>query len=103
LAGHYRGSGGSGSASEAGICIQYEFDLKTGKFLDLTLTEAIRNDQQDAGETVENVCENDLIIRDLGYFSMPVLQQINEQKAFFLSRLPSNVLVYDGFYSHFLI
>jgi len=92
---HYKGSGGSGSVSEAGISIQYEFDLKTGKFLDLTLTEAIRNDQQDAKETVEDVCKNDLVIRDLGYFSISVLQKINEKEAFFLSRLPSHVLVYD--------
>jgi len=92
---HYRGSGGSGSTTEAGICIQYEFDLKTGKFFDLTITEAIRNDRQDAKETVENICKNDLVIRDLGYFSIPVLQTIDTKEAFFLSRLPSSVLVYD--------
>jgi hypothetical protein len=92
---HYKGSGGSGSTSEAGISIQFEFDLKTGKFLDLTITEAVRNDQQDAKETTENICEKDLVIRDLGYFSIPVLQEIEENKAFFLSRLPSNVLVYE--------
>jgi hypothetical protein len=92
---HYKGSGGSGSVSEAGISIQYEFDLKTGKFLDLTITEAIRNDQQDAKETVEDVCKNDLVLRDLGYFSLPVLQKIKEKEAFFLSKLPSHLLVYD--------
>ena len=87
LKAHYQGSGGSGSTSEAGISIQYEFDLKTGKFLDLTLTEAIRNDQQDGKETAEDICKNDLVIRDLGYFSIPVLQKIQEKEAFFLSRL----------------
>jgi len=90
---HYKGSGGSGSA--AGISIQYEFDLKTGKFLDLTMTEAVRNDQQDAKETAENFCKNDLVIRDLGYFSIPVLQKIKEKEAFFLSKLLSSVSVYD--------
>ena len=95
LASHYRGSGGSGDTSSAGICIQYEFDLKTGKFLDLTLTEAVRNDQTDANETAENVCENDLVIRDLGYFSTAVLQTIRDKKAFFLSRLLSSSVVYD--------
>jgi hypothetical protein len=95
LKSHYKGSGGSGSVSEAGISIQYEFDLKTGKFLDLTITESIRNDQQDAKETVEDICKNDLILRDLGYFSLPVLQKIEEKEAFFLSKLPSHLLVYD--------
>ena len=95
LASHYRGSGGSGDTSDAGISIQYEFDLKTGQFLDLHVMKAVRNDQQDAKETAENVCENDLVIRDLGYFSISVLQTIAKQKAFFLSRLKSDVLVYD--------
>jgi hypothetical protein len=35
------------------------------------------------------------VLRDLGYFSTPVLQKINEKEAFFLSRLPSHLLVYD--------
>jgi hypothetical protein len=95
LESHYKGSGGSGSTSGAGISIQYEFDLKTGIFLDLTITQAIRNDQQDAKETAEDVCKDDLVMRDLGYFSLPVLKKITEKEAFFLSRLPSHVLVYD--------
>jgi transposase len=69
--------------------------LKTGEVLDLTITESVRNDQRDANETAENVCENDLIIRDLGYFSTSVLQKIGTRKAYFLSRLPSSVSVYD--------
>jgi hypothetical protein len=93
LEAHYKGCGGSGST--AGISIQYEFDLKTGKFLDLTLTEAIRNDQQDAKETADNVCKGDLVLRDLGYFSIPVLQKISQQEAFFLSKLLPAVTVYD--------
>jgi len=93
LAAHYRGCGGSGSV--AGISIQYEFDLKTGQFLDLTITEAVRNDQQDAKETAEKVGKDDLVIRDLGYFSITVLQQIRKQKAFFLSKLLAAVSVYD--------
>jgi hypothetical protein len=91
LSAHYRGNGGG----EAGITIQYEFDLKTGKFLDLTITEAARNDQTDSGETAENICENDLVLRDMGYFSVPVWRKISEQNAFFLSRLPASVSVYD--------
>ena len=91
LAAHYGGNGGG----VAGISIQYEFDLKTGQFLDLTITEACRNDQTDAGETSENICENDLVLRDMGYFSTSVLKKFDDKKAFFLSRLPSSVSVYD--------
>jgi hypothetical protein len=66
---HYSGNGGG----LAGITIQYEFDLKTGEFLELTITEASRNDQTDSSETSENICENDLVLRDMGYFSTSVL------------------------------
>jgi hypothetical protein len=98
LALHYKGSGGGGNTSEAGISIQYEFDLKTGKFLDLAITPATRNDQTDAAETAENVDKGDLVIRDLGYFSIPVFRKLMEKEAYFLSRLHSSVLVYckDG-------
>jgi hypothetical protein len=95
LAVHYKGKGGSGKSALAGISIQYEFDLKTGEFLDLTITQAIRNDQRDASETVENICKNDLIMRDLGYFSTSVLQKIGKQEAFFLSKLQLATAVYD--------
>jgi hypothetical protein len=99
LAAHYSGSGGSGSTSDAGICIQYEYDLKTGKFLDLTITAATRNDQTDASETTENLCEGDLVLRDLGYFSISVLRAIIAKRAFFLSRLKTSVSVYHAIFS----
>ena len=92
LAAHYGGNGGG----LAGITIQYEFDLKTGKFLDLTITEACRNDQTDSGETSDHICENDLVLRDMGYFTIPVLRRFDEKNAFFLSRLPSHISVYDA-------
>ena len=91
LADHYSGNGGG----VAGITIQFEFDLKTGKFLDLTITEASRNDQTDSSETSDHICENDLVLRDMGYFSTSVLKKIDEKKAFFLSRLPASITVYD--------
>jgi hypothetical protein len=88
---HFRGGG----SNTAGISIQYEFDLKSGQFLDLTINEYVRNDQTDAAETSDNICENDLILRDLGYFSVPVLDKINRASAYFLSRLQSSTEVYD--------
>ena len=59
------------------------------------MTEASRNDQTDSMETSENISENDLVLRDMGYFSISVFQKTNGKKAFFLSRLPANVTVYD--------
>jgi len=91
LSEHYPGNGGG----LAGITIQFEFDLKTGKFLDLTVTEASRNDQTDSNETIDNICKNDLILRDMGYFSIEVLKAIERKEAFYLFRLPARTTVYD--------
>jgi hypothetical protein len=81
--------------SEAGTSIQYEFDIKNGKMLDLDITSVKRTDYQDAREKVSDIEKGDLVIRDLGYFSSDVLKQIMVQEAFFLSRLRMKMLVYD--------
>ena len=60
------------------------------------MTTAVRTDQKDAGETASNVEKGDLIIRDLGYFSTPVLKSFIESGAFFLSKLNSGTNVYDA-------
>lgn len=97
----FRNSGGNcggdrHSRSNAGVSIQYEYDLKSGKINDLNVTTAVRTDQKDAGETASNVEKGDLIIRDLGYFSTPVLKSFTESGAFFLSKLNSGTNVYDA-------
>jgi Transposase DDE domain len=89
----YPGSGGS--ASEAGISIQYEFDLKDGKVTDINLTSSIDQDSTDASRTQDKIGKNDLIIRDLGYFVLDVFEYVQKSKAFFLSRLEPRVLIYQ--------
>ena len=87
--------GDTHSRSKAGVSVQYEYDLKSGEVTDLNITSGDRNDRTDAGESVENMEKNDLIIRDLGYFSTPVLKSCMEKEAFFLSRLDSTTNAYD--------
>jgi hypothetical protein len=86
--------GSGGSASKAGVCIQYEYDVKGGKILDLTITPSIRPDIKDAKETMLNFEKGDLIIRDLGYFSLEVIEQIQLNQASFISRIDSTTKVY---------
>jgi len=88
--------GDTHSRSKAGVSVQYEYDLKSGEVTDLNITSGDRNDRTDAGESVENMEKNDLIIRDLGYFSTPVLKSCMEKEAFFLSRLDCSTHVYDA-------
>jgi hypothetical protein len=87
--------GFGGSASEAGVSIQYEFDLKSGAVIDLSLNPAKKSDAKDAMQTINLVQPGDLTIRDLGYFSLDYFTKIDEIKAFFISRLHTKILVYE--------
>ena len=87
--------GSGGSASKAGACLQFEFDIKSGHIIDLNLTPANRPDAKDALETMETVAINDLVIRDLGYFSYGSLTNISNKGAYFISRLNPKTVVYE--------
>jgi hypothetical protein len=91
---YFKGFGGK-KASESGMCIQYEFDIKTGKVLDLDITDAKSSDSKDAKAKIDDIKEGELIIRDLGYFSLDVIKGIITRKAFVISRLNTSTLVYD--------
>lgn len=86
--------GSGGSASKAGVCIQYEFDIKSGKILDLTITPANRPDVTDAKQTKDHIQKNDLSIRDLGYFVLESFSQTIQNEAYLISRLDSKTSVY---------
>jgi hypothetical protein len=86
--------GSSGGASGAGIHIQFEFDLLSGRVVDLDLTNALKQDNTDAIEKKALLNQGDLIIRDLGYSSTEVFEHIIERGAFFLNRLTPAISVY---------
>lgn len=90
---HYRGYGGG--ASEAGVHIQFEFDLLSGKICDLHVTDALKQDSTDALETVEMIEPGSLLLRDMGYFNMDVLKQIDKKGAYYISRLRPKVKIYE--------
>jgi hypothetical protein len=54
-----------------------------------------RNDQAAAPDILAVTRPGDLILRDLGYFALPVLAAIEQKDAFFLSRFKQGVRVYD--------
>lgn len=87
--------GFGGSASEASACIQFEFDLKSGKIIDLELTPGNSSDSKDALGKTSDIQKNDLIIRDLGYFALDVLSEIQQAEAYFISKLNYKTTVYE--------
>jgi hypothetical protein len=98
LAGKFKalfpGSGNQFSTT-ASMKIQCAVDLLSGAFVHFSMTPFTRNDQAASVDVLDYLREGDLIIRDLGYFSITVLRSIANAQAFFLSRMKMEVLVYD--------
>ena len=85
------GSGGH----KAGLSIAYEFDIKSGKVIDLSIHPSIRQDHVDAQKSLATVEPQELLIRDLGFISVGVLTEIQNRGAFFVNRLHSNTIIYE--------
>lgn len=92
---HFKGTGAKPGTTKACVCIQYEYDLRSGKILDLNVTEGVRNDAIDAAQTKERINKTDLILRDLGYYNLSILTGFAKAGAFFISRLNTSTLIYD--------
>jgi hypothetical protein len=87
--------GFGGSASEASASIQFEFDLKSGRIIDLDLTPGNSSDSKDALKKSNDIHRNDLIIRDLGYFALDILTDIQQAGAYYISKLNYKTTVYE--------
>lgn len=87
--------GFGGVSSKSATCIQYEYDLKKGTILDLSITSAKRPDSKDARDTKDNIQAKDLVIRDLGYYSIDVMKHFIDKRAFIISKLNTHTLIYN--------
>jgi len=94
MATRYKGSGGAASA--AMIRIQFEFDFKTGKIVDLSLSAFNEQDHTNAALTKDNIVAGDLILRDLGYTNIALLNHIQTVGAQFIARAPSGINIYES-------
>jgi hypothetical protein len=90
----YKGQGGIGTPAQ--ISIQYEYDLLSGQAIELELTSACRNDQQDSRETLNTIEKGDLLIRDLAYAGKAYIEHISSKGAFYLNRLNPKWKVLDA-------
>ena len=94
LAEAFQGSGGSASRSTVKIDVIYE--LLHHQLHDIVVTDGRAADQGLAAAIVPHLRAGDLVIRDLGYFSLEALHQIVTKQAGFLSRLSNSVTVYPS-------
>ncbi|ARC27473.1 MULTISPECIES: IS4 family transposase [Bacillus cereus group] len=92
LASVYPGSGGC--AQTAGIKIQLEYDLHSGQFLNFQVGPGKNNDKTFGTDCLDTLRPGDLCIRDLGYFSLEDLDQMDQRGVCYISRLKLNHTVY---------
>jgi hypothetical protein len=79
----------------ASLKIQFIIDLLNATLIHCSLSGYTRNDQAASPDILAVAERDDLVIRDLGYFALPVLAALELQGAFFLSRYKHGVRVYD--------
>jgi len=84
--------------SSAILKIQAIYDMVGNRFVEFALSPFTRYDQAAALDILEFVKEGDLVLRDLGYFTLESMKRIGEKMAHFLSRYKSGVRLYrlDG-------
>lgn len=87
--------GFSGSGTQACAKIQFEFDVLSGAIQCLDLGHARQSDKAWAGEHQSVLKAGELILRDLGYYSIGSYGEIDRQGAWYVSRLKSQICMYE--------
>jgi hypothetical protein len=75
--------------------IQAMYDLLRERFSFFWISPFTTTDQKAATMMLESIQQGDLIIRDLGYFVLHALSFIQQQGAFFITRLRYGTILYD--------
>lgn len=86
--------GSAGCAQTVGIKIQLEYDLHSGQFLNLQVEPGKNNDKTFGTECLATLCSGDLCIRDLDYYSLDDLEQMDQHGVYYISRLKLNNRLY---------
>jgi hypothetical protein len=91
----FPGSSNQRKKKRAALKIQIIADLLQCTLVGCSLSGFTRNDQAAAPDILAFAARGDLILRDLGYFSLTVLAALHLKGASFLSRFKHGVRVYD--------
>jgi hypothetical protein len=86
---------GNGHGKTAGCKTDLTFDLLTGEPVLQTLHLATEQDRELGKDLVDLVEEGDMVLRDMGYFSVKEFERIAERGAYWLSRVPVSVKIWD--------
>jgi IS4 transposase len=94
LSPYFKGSGGV--ASPASVKINFIFDYLSEQIVDIDFCSGNKPDQSLANHIISILEKDDLVIRDLGYFVLKRLKEIEEQGAYYISRWKVNEEVYES-------
>lgn len=75
--------------------IQVVYDIISNTFVYFEITPFTANDQSKSKDILNIACKGDLVIRDLGYFSLDCFQKMSEHISF-VSRIRYGVKIYDA-------
>lgn len=96
LAARFPGPSNQTGKVQSCLRIQCLYDVLTERFVWFYLSAFIRNDQAAAADVLALLKPNDLLMRDLGYFTLRPLKAITATGAFFVSRLRYGLTLFDG-------
>ena len=95
LAKAFPGSRNQRRKQGSNLKLQFITDLVGTAVLHWSLSGFTRNDQAAAGDILAHARRGDLILRDLGYFSLKVFRSLDQLGAFFLSRCKHGLNFHD--------
>ena len=72
----------------AGVKIDFAFDFLSDRIINHTLQQATEQDKTIGRDVIGEVRRGDLVLRDMGYFSLGEFSAIEERGAWWLTRLP---------------
>ena len=79
---------GNHHGKTAGVKIDFAYDLLTDNIIAHSLEQATMQDKSIGKETIAELKPGSLVLRDMGYFSLSEFTEIENQQAFWLTRLP---------------
>jgi len=86
--------GPGGVASTSALKLDFIYDIANFVVAKIKITSATINDQTNSKEILTCIKSKSLVIRDLGYFAITVLQSIQNKSAYYISRLSISAHVY---------
>lgn len=81
---------------KAQLKIQVIYDLLNNRFINFEITPFTANDQSKSKDILPIAAKGDLVIRDLGYFSIDCFNQLINQGISFISRLRYGIKITDA-------